>query len=606
MRKGKYISLIGTDGSGKSTLSTEIVSRESSAAMIWCGAESYLMWPIRKAVKMLGHGGADSGTSTVTDEEFEASRVRRRRIVERLRFLENIYIWLVLLDYKVQLIFKRRAIRGVKLVVLDRCIFDVGVNLAVALSWSERKLVSFLRTRLTEFDRIDQLFFIRVPASVSMVRKNDIPNIRYVEIRLTLYDAIASSFGIPIIDGEQPLEISFKKIRETLKFLEGNTNVLYVHANNQDVGGADFCLARMAAELGRREEFSVKTVLRLPTKAQDYHEELGSQLLFMRFVRPQTSQGFIVLIIFPALAVWSFLKFVCLFRRQNPEIVHVNDLYDFIPALAARFCGAKVIFHLRMIKEGRWQKLVYGHLVEVLAHHSFSVSNAVRDHYFKSGTLASGKNKHLVVRDWTSDEILNDTPVLNKASSLSESRLNVVMVGRVEAWKGQLVYLDAISKLTPRTRKLADFFLIGGSVPGEENRKYFEKVIAEAERVGCYYLGERADVPALLREADIAVHCSISPDPFPGVVVEALASGLYCIGSDTGGVPEMIVNGKTGALHSSGNSTELAERIDFAIKNPDVRFTCGGNASKHIRELTDKSMIVDQVSSIYRDLLELG
>ena len=46
-RKKTRICLIGTDGSGKTSISTILNKELPSSELVWCGAESYLMKPIR-------------------------------------------------------------------------------------------------------------------------------------------------------------------------------------------------------------------------------------------------------------------------------------------------------------------------------------------------------------------------------------------------------------------------------------------------------------------------------------------------------------------------------------------------------------------------------
>ena len=79
------------------------------------------------------------------------------------------------------------------------------------------------------------------------------------------------------------------------------------------------------------------------------------------------------------------------------------------------------------------------------------------------------------------------------------------------------------------------------------------------------FLGFREDVPALLKDLDIVVHASTSADPCPSTVLEGMAHGLPVIGSDGGGVPEMIVEGETGLLVPMGDATALGGAIESLV-----------------------------------------
>ena len=57
-------------------------------------------------------------------------------------------------------------------------------------------------------------------------------------------------------------------------------------------------------------------------------------------------------------------------------------------------------------------------------------------------------------------------------------------------------------------------------------------------------------------------------EPFGIVFVEAMASGKPVVGTDVGGIPEIVENGKSGFLIPVRNSRTLAEKIVFLLQNP--------------------------------------
>ena len=61
-----------------------------------------------------------------------------------------------------------------------------------------------------------------------------------------------------------------------------------------------------------------------------------------------------------------------------------------------------------------------------------------------------------------------------------------------------------------------------------------------------------------MRALDIYVHCSVDPDPLPGVIMEAMEMGKPAIGPRAGGVPEVIDDGKTGLLYKPGDFQALS------------------------------------------------
>jgi glycosyltransferase involved in cell wall biosynthesis len=82
----------------------------------------------------------------------------------------------------------------------------------------------------------------------------------------------------------------------------------------------------------------------------------------------------------------------------------------------------------------------------------------------------------------------------------------------------------------------------------------------------------------------------------PLTIVEAYSSGKPVIGSNVGGIPELIIEGKTGYLFDMADSAELEQKINEAVTMSDnayvkmsetaYRFACDKFSEKtHYREL---------------------
>jgi glycosyltransferase involved in cell wall biosynthesis len=81
-----------------------------------------------------------------------------------------------------------------------------------------------------------------------------------------------------------------------------------------------------------------------------------------------------------------------------------------------------------------------------------------------------------------------------------------------------------------------------------------------------------------LQAADILVHPSVLPDPYPNAVREALALGKPVIGSKVGGIPELISDQVTGLLVAPDNPEQLANALRRLINSPEERARLGKSA----------------------------
>lgn len=607
----RLITIIGTDGSGKTSLSdlfADSLSEDGIAARrIWLGAESQLMMPVRAVLR---RSWRSKRTRQPTDESFATASVgysdeiaQKNKVARRLARFSKGYVAVAWADYRIQTAMKLWRARDLDVLIADRYLFDVAVNIGLTLGWSPEEVVSFCQRRLANMPLPQARFFLRVTPEVSMARKDDIPDASYLRLRLAYYDAIAAAFGFEVLDGTKPFADNLERLRHlTMSELE-KPYVHYVHANNADVGGADRVLALMArhaaAPHGGAAPVRATVSLREPTDAVRLHAASGTPVMLERFVRPQTSGGAISVLRSAVLTPLSLAYFLRLFGREEPDVVHVNDLYDIVAAAAARLRRIPVVYHIRMIKTDDNLRRSFAWLIPRLSSASISVSAAVRAHYFDN--LSDGfDSKALVIHDLGNECLLAREPFKKSDDvvRLSQQGSLVLMVGRVEPWKGQQIFLDAVGKLSPELRAENTFALVGGHVPGQVS--YFNSVKEQAQALGVHFLGERSDVPDLLRAADISVHCSVEPDPFPGVVVESMLAATFTIGADAGGVRELINSSEVGRRTQPGDADALAAALHEALEaDPALRQTTGEAARSHALSLVDASQVDRELSTLY-------
>ena len=83
------------------------------------------------------------------------------------------------------------------------------------------------------------------------------------------------------------------------------------------------------------------------------------------------------------------------------------------------------------------------------------------------------------------------------------------------------------------------------------------------------YVSGREALADLYRRASVFVLPSIF-DPYPNVLREAMGHGLPCVGSDSGGIPEIIVEGETGLLAPVGEPEPLARALVDLLGDPQA------------------------------------
>ena len=102
---------------------------------------------------------------------------------------------------------------------------------------------------------------------------------------------------------------------------------------------------------------------------------------------------------------------------------------------------------------------------------------------------------------------------------------------------------------------------------------------------------------------DVEIVCS-KREAFGRVTVEAMLAGLPVVGSNTGGTPELIVDGETGIIFKCDDYKDLADKILLIYKNPELAYMISTNAKKVAK---DKFMIlrcVKELVNLYNDVLQ--
>jgi glycosyltransferase involved in cell wall biosynthesis len=153
----------------------------------------------------------------------------------------------------------------------------------------------------------------------------------------------------------------------------------------------------------------------------------------------------------------------------------------------------------------------------------------------------------------------------------------VVISGRLVPWKGHLTFLQAFARVATLVPN-AEAWIVGGAAA-----PYQAFLEQEAQRLGIghrtRFWGHRSDVAELVRQCDIAVHCS-EREPFGLVIIEAMSAGLPVIAAAVQGPREIIHHGETGYLVTPGDVEAYAQYMVRLLRDPDCRRQIGQAARR--------------------------
>lgn len=267
--------------------------------------------------------------------------------------------------------------------------------------------------------------------------------------------------------------------------------------------------------------------------------------------------------------IWSLPRELLALRRSivaaqrsmaGCDLVYINTVVVLDFLLASRSRRAATLVHVHELPVGitRW---IFDRLLARSRGRIVFISDAVRREFGAS----AGRGQVI----WNGTRASAVT-----APSSASPLLNILLIGRFNAWKGQGILLDALAMLTPVQR--ASFRVrIVGSAFGDQH--HFTDAIER--KVQEHDLGDIVAIEPFAmspehhyRWADVVVVPSVKPEPFGLVAIEGMAAGRPVVASDHGGLAEIVVHDTTGLLFSPGNPGSLAVALSrYAADHALVR-----------------------------------
>jgi len=263
--------------------------------------------------------------------------------------------------------------------------------------------------------------------------------------------------------------------------------------------------------------------------------------------------------------------------RRRISLIHTNEAPSFQPAgYAARVLRVPIVTHVRFPVSAagyRW-------MLRPDFSYSLFVSHALRTQAMTE-TPGFFDERSDVLYDGVEGQPVWSRPELERVRQelqLPLDRPIVAMAGQVAEVKGIWDFVEA-ARLMSLTNDDPFFVVLGDDLKtgGQTRRAMEERVAALGLRERFRFLGFRTDAPRLVQAFDvIAVPSHV--EPLGNATLEAMAAGRPVVGSRVGGIPEMIVDGKTGRLVPPQDPRALCEALLSLAGDAPLRTRLGAAA----------------------------
>jgi glycosyltransferase involved in cell wall biosynthesis len=236
----------------------------------------------------------------------------------------------------------------------------------------------------------------------------------------------------------------------------------------------------------------------------------------------------------------------------------------------------------------------------------------------------------LRVTDWLSDAVVVNSQAVGKSlereSKLSPDKIYLSYNGvntehfypgpanRPEAFRDASVIVGSVCVMRSEKRmdwvlrSFADVFtedprarlLFVGSGPEVEPLTNLRDSLGL--RDACMFFPGQADVADWMRTLDVYINSS-SSESFPNGLLEAMACGCCPIGSNVGGIPELITHMQNGLIFDSNKPDELTAMMRKVVLDPGLRNRFREQAAATARERFSMELALARTESLYLKVL---
>lgn len=312
---------------------------------------------------------------------------------------------------------------------------------------------------------------------------------------------------------------------------------------------------------------------------------------------------------------WNLRRYADYFARQKPHVVHAHEYTaNTIGIVGAAQAGVPVrVRHVHSLAPWGWEGALRTRLrigrdrrAARQAQLTLAVSEAVRSRYLAATGLEPD-----------SCRVLYNGVDLRRFERCREERFRIRQewhvhpesplvgtVGRLSRGKGHREFLLAARSIGDAVPKVR-FVLVGsGGLLGELKRLAADLGLSQK----VVFAGEHNDIPAVLGAMDLFLFTAVPDeqgriqDGLPGGVIEAMAAGVPVVGFRLPMMEELIEDGNTGALVSTGDVQGLARVSQRLLGDELARSEISTRASRFAERFSIDACVSETMST-YESLL---
>ena len=391
--------------------------------------------------------------------------------------------------------------------------------------------------------------------------------------------------------------------------MPGKNKVLYI-SRTSILGGAEISLLALIKKLDKDIFYPI---IVLPDRNGLFYDELKKLsvrilIVKMAFIR-NTFNVFLMAWFLINIIFINFYFFIYLIRN-NIKIIVCNSFQDLVfVSVPAKILRKKIIVYIKNILDKKWKKNIRAKFCKLFADKVIAIS---KKNSLDFTLYSSKKNLVQVIYDGIDAKEFranydNKMNVFSKYLNKDDNTFKIINIGNLSELKSQHLLLEALLVDVLKNINIRVFLI--GDVHFKKDIKYKERLLnfINANKLNnkVFLLGFRKNIKDFISYSDLLVHCPTIEEGLGLVILEAFSFGKIVIGTNIGGIPEMISNGKNGFL-CDVNKDDLAEKILYVYTNRNKLKFIKRNALKTVEEKFSLKVKINKTEKIYKDLIGLS
>jgi len=290
-------------------------------------------------------------------------------------------------------------------------------------------------------------------------------------------------------------------------------------------------------------------------------------------------------------------------REFQPHILHVQDLF-LLPAtvLLSQKIDIPVVVTVRDNLPREYKILGFNVLERrnhayykalMLSQKIIAISAHIKENLIRFG-IPESKIKVIY-------NIPSHFPTIIPEASKDKKNFEIMSVGRFYYEKGFHVLIKAFQKISVKNSNVV-LKLVGAGPEDKILKKLVKELGMEDRVIFCSWVNQE-EIPEILAHADVIVIPSLYEEPLGRVALDSAMLGRAVVASSVGGLKEIIESGKSGILVKPNDPTELKNKIEYLMYNPEIREKMGATLKANVLKKFSSEKIISDTLNIYDAVL---